>query len=193
MPSMPIGFFMPLPNPTMLGFMSLQSYLMAHYFGMGFQYSKRKISSMSNEEFNKLTPEKFAQMLKTDTDRMMPELSKILSVGTSMTNQLVAETIQVVKIALEQLPSQVAGQFIGQDIPVVTDPKDYFKGDLSGLFPSIPEAYGQTSTPQTQGPININTRGPTLSEFAEIKNGRNERNFISQLPTLNREQLLEVF
>ncbi len=60
--------FMPLPLAIMIPFMGIQSGVMAQQFGMNFQFGKRKISAMSNEEFNKLTPEQmqadFSNMIK---------------------------------------------------------------------------------------------------------------------------------
>ncbi len=48
--------------------MGIQSGVMAQQFGMNFQFGKRKISAMSNEEFNKLTPQQmqadFANTIK---------------------------------------------------------------------------------------------------------------------------------
>ncbi len=59
--SSPISGFTAIPNPQMLAFMPIQSYLMMYFAGSGWQYGKRKISAMSNEEFNKLTPEQLLQ------------------------------------------------------------------------------------------------------------------------------------
>ncbi len=53
--SLPIGFFTPLPLPIMIPFMFMQSAAMALAFGSNFQYGKRKISAMSNEDFNKMS------------------------------------------------------------------------------------------------------------------------------------------
>ncbi len=52
---MTIGFFLPLPLPLMLAFMMWQSAAIGSGFGSYYQFSKRKISAMSNDEFNKLT------------------------------------------------------------------------------------------------------------------------------------------
>ncbi len=56
MATLPIGFFMPLPLPIMIPFMMWQSAAIAAGFGTYFQYAKRRISAMSNDEFNKFNP-----------------------------------------------------------------------------------------------------------------------------------------
>ncbi len=57
---LPIGGFMPIPLAMMIPFMATQSLVMGHAFGEAFQYGKRKISAMGNEEFNKLKLEDLA-------------------------------------------------------------------------------------------------------------------------------------
>ncbi len=52
---LPVSGFLPVPLPMMIPFMGAQSLVIGKMFGVGFQYGKRKISAMSNEEFNKLT------------------------------------------------------------------------------------------------------------------------------------------
>ncbi len=71
-----IGFFAPLPLPMMIPFMGIQSAVMAEQFGTMFQYGKRRISAMSNEEFNALTPEKLQQRMTMNLQGMIPEMEK---------------------------------------------------------------------------------------------------------------------
>ncbi len=71
-----IGFFAPLPLPMMIPFMGIQSAVMAEQFGTMFQYGKRRISAMSNEEFNALTPEKLQQDMTRQLEGMIPEMEK---------------------------------------------------------------------------------------------------------------------
>ncbi len=70
-----IGFFAPLPLALMLPFMAGQSMIMGEAFGKAYQYGKRRISSMSNAEFNKLTAKKLSVELATDYTNMLPALS----------------------------------------------------------------------------------------------------------------------
>ncbi len=68
---LPISGFMPVPLAMMIPFMFMQSIMMGYGFGTGFQYSKRKISAMSNEEFNKTT-------IKDETVKMFEAYTKII-------------------------------------------------------------------------------------------------------------------
>ncbi len=72
--SLPIGFFAPLPLPMMIPFMGMQSAVMAEQFGTMFQYGKRRISAMSNDEFNALTPAKIQFDLTKQLQLMIPEM-----------------------------------------------------------------------------------------------------------------------
>ncbi len=54
--------------------MFMQSAAMALGFGSFFQYGKRKISSMSNEEFNALTPEALTANLLSNVNNMIPSV-----------------------------------------------------------------------------------------------------------------------
>ncbi len=68
---LPISGFMPVPLAMMIPFMFMQSIMMGYGFGTGFQYSKRKISAMSNEEFNKTT-------IKNETSKMFEAYQAII-------------------------------------------------------------------------------------------------------------------
>ncbi len=71
-----IGFFAPLPLPMMIPFMGIQSAVMAEQFGTMFQYGKRRISAMSNEEFNALTPTILQERMTKQIQEMIPEMEK---------------------------------------------------------------------------------------------------------------------
>jgi len=70
-----IGFFAPFPLALMVPFMAGQSLAMGEAFGKGFQYGKRKISSMSNEEFNALNFKGLSESIATDYRVMIPSLT----------------------------------------------------------------------------------------------------------------------
>ncbi len=56
--------------------MFMQSAAMALGFGSFFQYGKRKLSAMSNEEFNKLTPEALTSQLMSSINNMIPTVEQ---------------------------------------------------------------------------------------------------------------------
>ncbi len=70
----PLGAFMPLPLAMMIPFMATQSMVMGDAFGRAFQYGKRKISAMSNEEFNATSMEQQASEMFAAYKHIIPEL-----------------------------------------------------------------------------------------------------------------------
>ncbi len=72
MVQLPIGFFMPLPLPIMIPFMMWQSAAIAAGFGTYFQFAKRKVSAMSNEEFNNANPHDLVDALYADIVKNIP-------------------------------------------------------------------------------------------------------------------------
>jgi len=65
---------MPLPLAMMIPFMGIQSAVMAKQFGENFQYGKRRISAMSNDEFNKLTPKMIQDNANAELKAMIPSM-----------------------------------------------------------------------------------------------------------------------
>ncbi len=72
MPLLPVGFFMPLPLPIMIPFMMWQSAAIAAGFGTYFQFAKRRVSAMSNEEFNKADPHELVNSMYEDIVKSIP-------------------------------------------------------------------------------------------------------------------------
>ncbi len=96
---LPIGFFAPLPLPMMIPFMGIQSAVMAEQFGTMFQYGKRRISAMSNEEFNKLTPQMLQERITTQVQGMIPEMEKQIQAMRPMVVIIMKEFAEYVRLA----------------------------------------------------------------------------------------------
>jgi len=88
---LPIGFFAPLPLPMMIPFMGIQSAVMAEQFGTMFQYGKRRISAMSNEEFNKLTPIELQQKMLGQLDALVPIMKEQVEAMRPMVQVIIKE------------------------------------------------------------------------------------------------------
>ncbi len=93
--------FMPLPLAIMIPFMGIQSGVMAQQFGMNFQYGKRKISAMSNEEFNKLTPQQMQADFQLQIKGMIPTFQQALEDMRPFQRMIFVEMLAVFKEALE--------------------------------------------------------------------------------------------
>ncbi len=101
--------FLPIPLAMMIPFMGAQSLVLGKQFGEGFQYGKRKISAMSNEEFNKLTPAKLAQDNAEELKQMIPSMKGAITDMRSFQSFIVKELIETVK----QLPGDIFGGLTG--------------------------------------------------------------------------------
>ncbi len=100
---LPIGFFAPLPLPMMIPFMGIQSAVMAEQFGTMFQYGKRRISAMSNEEFNKLTPQMLQERITVQVQGMIPEMEKQIQAMRPMVVIIMKEFAEYVRLATEAI------------------------------------------------------------------------------------------
>lgn len=97
---LPIGFFMPLPLAMMIPFMGIQSAVMAKQFGENFQYGKRRISAMSNAEFNKLTPKMLQTHANAELKSMIPSMQDSVIEMREFQTFLVREFLQMINDAI---------------------------------------------------------------------------------------------
>ncbi len=100
---LPIGFFAPLPLPMMIPFMGIQSAVMAEQFGTMFQYGKRRISAMSNEEFNKLTFDDLQKRMTTQLEGMIPEMKQQIQAMSELVPIIIREFVQYISLATKEL------------------------------------------------------------------------------------------
>ncbi len=90
--------------------------VMGEAFGKSYQYGKRKISSMSNEEFNKLTPKDLANEIMSDYNNIVPALSNSVKASSEFQSIIIRELVDVVK----NLPADLYSGFVGNSDPEKT-------------------------------------------------------------------------
>ncbi len=95
------SLFMPLPLAMMIPFMGAQSAVMAKQFGENFQYGKRRISAMSNEEFNALTPQKLSERTRQELKDMIPSMQDSITDMRIFQEFIIKELIDTMKDALK--------------------------------------------------------------------------------------------
>ncbi len=98
---------MPLPLAVMIPFMAGQSFAMGEAFGKGFQYGKRRISAMTNEEFNAMSAKDHFEETTADISAMIP------SMKAQMNNFSTLQT-DIIKTLIEQLKD--AGITVGEAV-----------------------------------------------------------------------------
>ncbi len=106
---LPIGFFAPLPLAIMIPFMAAQSFAMGHAFGTSFQYGKRKISSMTNEEFNKMDSVALHASLQADIRAMIPSMNESFTRMENFQIDILNSMINTIKLAGEQFLGFLGG------------------------------------------------------------------------------------
>lgn len=94
--------------------MAGQSLMMGDAFGKGFQYGKRKISSMSNEEFNALTPEDLARTITTDYTAIIQQMGPAFEDSRAFQSLILQELGNIIKT----IPSEIRKFFGIEDAPL---------------------------------------------------------------------------
>ncbi len=150
---------MPLPLPIMIPFMMWQSAAIAAGFGTYFQFAKRKVSAMSNEEFNNANPHDLVDALYADIVKNIPSsfkqiesltpiildsMLKMLTDAAQWFSQILGGTGGPADLAhhLQGLPGHVGhGPFFGEDFDTTPDTTT----DTPTSF--TPDVPGQASIP----------------------------------------------
>ncbi len=143
---LPVSGFLPVPLPMMIPFMGAQSLVIGKMFGEGFQYGKRKISAMPNEEFNKLTFEDMMSNARTEMQASIPTMQKALQDMQPMVTTVVKEFLAYIELVAgvvtgtggNKPPFHDVGEAAGQEL-------DRLLEQLRSQFPSLPEASGTPS------------------------------------------------
>ncbi len=151
--------------------MPIQSYLMMYFAGSGWQYGKRKISAMSNEQFNKLSPEELLKQHSIELKNMLPTLEKSLSDVTPLVAILIEQYGEFMKEILAKTPPVIQDVLVGEGTGIFspTQPgnkaliQDFvnFFATIGNLFPSFPSAEGRV------GSGGQHTTGTGKQEFTE--------------------------
>ncbi len=119
--SSPISGFTAIPNPQMLAFMPIQSYLMMYFAGAGWQIGKRKISAIPNPEFNKMSANDLLKGFTADLRETIPTLERSLNDITPLIRVLIEQYGDFIKEAIAAMPQALqniiggGGEF--QNIP----------------------------------------------------------------------------
>ncbi len=114
---LPISGFLPVPLPMMIPFMGAQSLVIGKMFGEGFQYGKRKISAMPNEEFNKLTFQDMMSNARSEMQASIPTMQAALHDMQPLVETVIKEFFDYLQIVLVK-SGEIAKEsvFTGQGI-----------------------------------------------------------------------------
>jgi len=102
-----ISGFTAIPNPQMLAFMPIQSYLMMYFAGAGWQIGKRKISAIPNDQFNKMSANDLLKGFTEDLRGSIPTLERSLQDITPLIKVLVEQYGDFIKEAIAATPQAI--------------------------------------------------------------------------------------
>ncbi len=177
--------FSPMPLGIMAPFMAYQSAALAYSFGLNYEYGKRKIKSMSNEQFNELTPIKLNEITSIHHDALLEgfinEVPKTQPIQKLIIDQMVI---------LERLKIEIMPELIAQAIPAI------LKG-IVGLTPIV-EATGATKVilDDFQQDLDVNAPAPLAegtfftfqgSQYTELTGATFIKQRYSQIIQKNKE------
>ena len=77
--------------------------------GEQWQYGKRRIAAMSNEDFNKLTPQKLINIETKELRAMIPTIQQSMKDMSVLTPTIVQEMINMYKAFLYQIYGEIQG------------------------------------------------------------------------------------
>ncbi len=104
--------------------MAAQSFAMGHAFGTSFQYGKRKISSMTNEEFNALSATDLHGELQADIRAMIPNMNQSFKTMEQFQLDIIGSMVETLRLAATQ----------------------FFEFLTTGKLPSVDNTSTETST-----------------------------------------------
>ncbi len=144
---LPISGFLPVPLPMMIPFMGAQSLVIGKMFGEGFQYGKRKISAMPNEEFNKLTFEDMMSNARVEMQNSIPTMQAALQDMKPMVQTVVHEFTNYLSLVISEAPKQA------QQIKTSLEDVSGFTELNAKLVQLIADAKGATQSQDVLGDI----------------------------------------
>ncbi len=151
--SSPISGFTAIPNPQMLAFMPIQSYLMMYFAGAGWQIGKRKISAIPNEEFNKMSAKDLLEGFTADLRSTIPTLERSLNDITPLIKTLIEQYGDFIRVAIETIPQLaqniVSGQ-AGKNLSGNLQGGQDILAWISQQLPNIPRAEGRMLRPPAE-------------------------------------------
>ncbi len=143
--------------------MAAQSFAMGHAFGTSFQYGKRKISSMTNEEFNALSATDLHGELQADIRGMIPAMNQSFQRMEDFQIDVLKSMAQVIIKAGEQFFGFITGA------PPSTTSTSAIDFSETGIF-NVQGGARQGDNKPPENPsssIFLNDKGQTYEEWAK--------------------------
>ncbi len=126
--------------------MAAQSFAMGQAFGTSFQYGKRKISSLSNDEFNALSATRLHDDLQADVRAMIPSMNQSFDRMEKFQIEIIQSMLDTFVLALQEFGKFLVGGIqAGGDAANQAFNTDVLTVQTRADIPSIiPQAEGAT-------------------------------------------------
>ncbi len=109
--SSPLSAFTAIPNPQMPAFLGAQSFIMMYQAGEGWQYGKRRISALSNEEFNKLDVKQLMERQAMELKGALPIIERSMNNMTRMVPMIIEQYGDFIREAIKAMPEAIGNIF----------------------------------------------------------------------------------
>ncbi len=179
--------------------MGIQSAVMAKSFGENFQFGKRRISAMSNEDFNKLTPKLLMEQNTRELQAMIPSMEKAVLEMRTFQTFLIREFLRTLNDAIRA----GLGELFGIKEETLADIEHFLHGHGGGhdeptSGPPPPgetinlEEFEMISPDEVQGPPEATT---TSTTFPPIYNNNNpvSTQSIGRVTHVGTEGLISIY
>ncbi len=134
----------------MIPFMGIQSMVMAKQFGENFQYGKRRISAMSNEDFNKLTPAKLLSNANDELKSQIPLMKESMADMRQFQEFIVKEFLLTIRSIIDA----GLGKLIGLTPTEINQTVQNIEHFLHGHFEGHGDEFiGPPTEPPTETPV----------------------------------------
>ncbi len=151
------GTFMPFFFPLGIAFMGSQSAVMMKMAGEQWQYGKRRISAMTNEEFNKLTPIKLFEIETSELRAMIPLMQESMRDMNKLTPIIVTEMIKMFSDFVTILYQKLTGETDNYLHPLFNMMLEFFgmpTKNIKGVdFDNTPDKFQPPGVPDVPFPI----------------------------------------
>ncbi len=156
------GTFMPFFFPLGIAFMGSQSAVMMKMAGEQWQYGKRRISAMTNDEFNKLTPQKLFEIETQELRAMIPLMKESMADMNKLTPIIVTEMVNMFKSFAEGLIRATQESADTALHPFFNQILEFFGLPTKNLgdFSNTPDKF---QPPTYVAPLNVETKVDTRS------------------------------
>ncbi len=141
---------MPLPLAMMIPFMGIQSMVMAKQFGENFQYGKRRISAMSNDDFNKLTPAKLLSNANDELKSQIPLMQQSMEDMRQFQTFIVKEFLLTIRSIIDAGLGKLIGLTPTEINQTVQNIEHFLHGHFEGHGGTTDPADGTTPPPPSQ-------------------------------------------